>query len=170
LRFGTTSGNKLRELTQQVIQEQMKAIGIELQIQNVPSAVLFGSWDDGAARKRGTFDILMWTSNPDVDPHEHVFGYFHSSQIPSEQNKGGFNYARLKDPETDRAIEEAGSTPDQAKRAAAYRRMTERVNQELPHIVLYNRLDAQAYRKTLHGHIPNIWDNMTWNAQEWWIK
>jgi len=36
----TTSGNKLRELAEQVIQAQLQAVGVELVINNVSSSTL----------------------------------------------------------------------------------------------------------------------------------
>src|SRR5205823_13594009 len=38
--YSTTSGDALRELTQQVMQERLQAVGISLEIKNMPSAVL----------------------------------------------------------------------------------------------------------------------------------
>ncbi len=42
LDFGTTAGNRLRELTQQVLQSQWKASCIEVAIKNEPARTLFG--------------------------------------------------------------------------------------------------------------------------------
>jgi peptide/nickel transport system substrate-binding protein len=168
--FSTTSGNKLRELTQQVMQEQLQAVGIALEIKNMPSAVLLGRWNDNAPRARGLFDINMWTTTPGIDPHEHLFGYFHSSQIPSEENKGeGFNYARLKDDVVDKALEEAGATPDQTKRKAAYVRAIKRIVELRPHIFLYNRLDVDGARKYVQGRKHNPWNDLGWDVENWWL-
>ena len=46
----------------------LKNVGIELEIKNVPSAVLLGGWVDNAARAKGNFDMLMWTTNATLDP------------------------------------------------------------------------------------------------------
>lgn len=43
LRVGTTGGNALRELQQQIIQAQMKAAGIEITIDNVPGSDYFNT-------------------------------------------------------------------------------------------------------------------------------
>ena len=51
LKYSTTSGNKLREDSQVLVVEDMKAIGIELYIENAPSSVVIGSWDAGSPRK-----------------------------------------------------------------------------------------------------------------------
>lgn len=173
LTFGTTSGNKLRELTQQLIQEQLKAIGIELDIKNVPSNVLFGSWSDGSARKRGTFDLLMWTTGPDIDPANHLNTYLNSKNIPSEANKGaGANYSRWKNADVDAALKAADSTLDQNKRKEAYATVVKKINDELPEILLYNRLTIDAYKKYVKGHTPNVWNGayLAWNIQNWSIE
>jgi peptide/nickel transport system substrate-binding protein len=42
LRVGTTGGNVLRELQQQILQEQLKEAGIEIVIENTPGSAYFG--------------------------------------------------------------------------------------------------------------------------------
>ena len=84
LKYQTTSGNQLREESQQLIVEMMREIGVEFFIENVPSPELFGSWDTGAFRRHGKFDIMMYTTSDNIDPHDQMFGYFHSSSMPTE--------------------------------------------------------------------------------------
>ncbi len=169
LEYSTTTGDRLREQTQQVIQEQLASVGIELEIKNSPSAVLLGGWADNAPRARGNFDIGMWTTNAGLDPQAHLANYFHSNQVPSEQTRGGRNYHRLLDPEIDAALQEAGSTVDEAKRKAAYQRVAERVNALKAHIVLYNRLEIDALKKTIKGYTRNTWDDLAWDTENWWL-
>jgi ABC-type transport system substrate-binding protein len=140
-----------------------------VEIKNSPSAVLLGGWADNAPRARGNFDIGMWTTNAGLDPQAHLANYFHSNQIPSEQTRGGRNYHRIPDPEIDAALQEGGSTVDEAKRKAAYQRVAERVNALKAHIVLYNRLDIDAYKKTIKGYTRNTWDDLAWDTENWWI-
>ena len=64
LKITTTSGNLLREQTEQVLVEMLKPIGISLIIENVPSDVLFAGWDSDGLRKHGKFDILLYTTGP----------------------------------------------------------------------------------------------------------
>ena len=98
LKITTTTGNKLREMVQQVLVDQMKKLGIEFYIENVPSSVLFGSWANDADRKKGRYDIMMYTTGPGIDPHQQFEGYFHSKNIPTEANGGsGYNYTRHRD-------------------------------------------------------------------------
>jgi peptide/nickel transport system substrate-binding protein len=170
LSYGTTTGDRLREQTQQVIQEQLKAVGIEVEIKNSPSAVLLGSWQDNAPRAKGNFDILMWTTNAGIEPQASLFNYYHSSRIPSDQTRGGQNYHRIQDPELDKALEAAGATLDEEQRKAAYKTVAERVNAGKGHIVLYNRLEIHAFKKTVKGNTPdNFWDQFTGNIEDWWL-
>jgi peptide/nickel transport system substrate-binding protein len=168
LKLQTTSGNQLREETQQLIVEMMGEIGIDMYIENVPSAELFGSWDSGAFRKHGNFDVLMYTTSELVDPHEQMFGYFDSSQIPVAENTGaGFNYSRWINATADAAIAEAGVNPDEATRAANYQTVCEQVDAELPHIYLYDRAEVHLSRANITGFVINPWLGPTWNAEEW---
>ena len=168
----TTTGNKTREQVEQVLVDEYKQIGVELRIQNQPSSVLLsGSWSAGDPRKRGTFDLNMYATSPDIDPHTHIFTRFHSSQIPSAANNGvGNNYTRLKSPEVDKAIDEGGATLDLEKRAAAYARANKAINDSYVIIWLYERAMIDAFRDNVGGWQGNTWDNITWNTMDWYLK
>jgi peptide/nickel transport system substrate-binding protein len=175
LKITTTTGNKLREMVQQVLLAQMKAVGIEFYIENVPSSVLFGSWSNDADRKKGRYDILMYTTGPGIDPHQQYEGYFHSKNIPTEANGGsGYNYTRHRDAELDKWLDLAGKAPSMEKRAEAYRKAQERVAQIVPHIYLYRRVNVHAFRNNLKGWKPNgygIIDAVaTWNVADWYVE
>jgi peptide/nickel transport system substrate-binding protein len=169
IEYGTTTGDALREQTQQVIQEQLRNIGIEVDIKNSPSAVLLGTWADNAPRAKGNFDMLMWTTNADLDPQTHLESYFLSNQVPTEQSRSGRNYHRVLDPDIDKALATAASTLDESQRKAAYKTVAERVNAGKGHIVLYNRLNIDAWKKYVKGHQTNVWDYLAWDSQNWWL-
>jgi peptide/nickel transport system substrate-binding protein len=172
LTITTTTGNKTREQVEQVLVDEYKQIGVELRIQNQPSSVfLSGSWSAGDPRKRGTFDLDMYATSPDIDPHIHIFTRFHSSQIPSAANNGlGNNYTRLKSPEVDKAIDEGGATLDVEKRKAAYTRAINGINDSYALIWLYERASIDAFRANVGGWQGNVWDNITWNSGDWYLK
>lgn len=168
LKLQTTTGNKLREEAEQLIIQYMKTIGLEFYIENVPSPVLFGSWASGAFRKHGHFDVVMYTTNPDVDPQSQVEGYFASSKMPTAQNGGnGFNYARYASPQVDADVKKAASSPDIGVRRAAYCDAMHQIVADRPHIYLYSRSTIAAYRDRLQGWVTNVWEGLAWNAQTW---
>jgi peptide/nickel transport system substrate-binding protein len=175
LKITTTTGNKLREQVEQVLAAMLKKAGVELYIENVPSSVLFGSWANDADRKKGRFDIMMYTTGPGIDPHQHFEGYYHSKNIPTEENGGtGYNYTRHVDAELDTYIDEAGTSASLEKRAEAYRKAQERLTHILPHIYLFRRLNVEAFRANVKGFAPNgygIIDTVfTWNIADWYLE
>lgn len=168
LKIQTTSGNRLREDTQVLLAEMLAEVGVELYIENVPSAVLFGSWSSEAFRKYGNFDILMYTTTDGIDPHRQMASYFHSTSIPTEANGGiGNNYSRWINPAADAALDVAGSTPDVETRIAAYQEVCRLVDAELPHVYLYERGDLHGALADVAGFQVNPWGPETWNAEEW---
>ncbi|MEZ4862958.1 MAG: peptide ABC transporter substrate-binding protein [Caldilineaceae bacterium] len=168
LKYQTTTGDQLREESQQLVIEMMKEIGVDFYIENVPSSELFGSWSNGAFRKHGNFDVLMYTTSDGIDPQSQMYGYFHKSQIPVEANGGsGFNYSRWINEEASAAIEAAGATPSEAERKVQYQIACEKIDQELPHIYLYDRSDIHLSRSNIKNFQVNPWSNQSWNAEEW---
>ena len=171
LKIQTTSGNALREQCEQVLLEMMADIGIQLYIENVPSSELFGSYSGGAFRKHGNFDILMYTTSYGLDPHSHMYGYFGGDSIPCDDNSGtGYNYSRWIDEEADAALEVGGSSPDIKVRAAAYQTLAERIAEGRPHIYLYDRGDIDLLREHFKGYAMNVWLEVSWNSEEWYIE
>ncbi len=169
LKFQTTSGNQLREEAQQLIAEMMAEIGIEFTIENVPSAELFGSWDSGAFRKHGQFDVLMYTTNDSIDPQSQMDGYFSAGRMPVAANNGsGFNYSRWVNDEATAAIEAAGRSASLEERAADYQIACEKIAEELPHIYLYDRAEIGLARKNITGFGVNVFESsITWNNVDW---
>ena len=171
LTYATTTGDQLRERVQQVLVDEWKAIGVEVKIQNQPSSVLLsGSCTGKDPRKLGTFDLLMYASTPEIDPHGTILPRYHSKQIPTAADCSGQNYTRFKNPEADKAIEEAGSTIDVEKRKAAYAKVMKALNDAYVIIWMYDRANIDARVTGLQGFQGNTWQRFTWNIQDWWLK
>ena len=168
----TTTGNKTREQVEQVLADEWKQRGIQLTIQNQPSSVLLsGSWAQGDPRKRGSFDLVMYASSPGIDPQTTMEQRYHSKNIPSKANNGvGQNYTRVKNPALDKAIDEAGANLEQTKRKAAYSTALTLLNEQAVIAWLYDRAMIDAFRSNVVGWSPNVWDNITWNTEDWYIK
>ncbi len=170
LKYSTTSGNKLRKDSQVLVVEDMKAIGVDMFIENAPSSVVIGSWDGNSPRRRGNFDIIMYTTNAGIDPHSQMVNLWSSARIPSEANKGGTNYTRFSDPKADELLANAGKEPDAAKRKAMYCEMAKMTYDQVNMIYLYQRLKIDSYRDRLQNFKENVWSFVGWNAAEWWVK
>lgn len=170
LKYQTTTGNKLREDSQVLIVENMKAVGIEFFVENQPSSLLLGGWAANSPRKKGNYDILMYTTNSSIDPHSQMLTYFTSKSIPSPENQGGVNYSRWNDPETDKLVEQAGSIPDWPQRKDLYCKAAARVVDGATHIYLYQRYKLHSFNVRVQGWIPTPWLGPAWNVADLWVK
>src|SRR5215472_7895991 len=170
VKITTTTGDQIREEIEQVLIDEWRQIGVALEVSNVPSSVLFGSWSANAPRKKGNFDVNMYASSPDIDPQETMAQRFGCDNIPRPGNNGaGFNYYRYCDSQTDQLIQQAGSIVDQDKRKQLYAEIAKRVNDAQISVWLYNRSSIDAYRSSVGGYKDNGWDNLTWNTQDWFV-
>ncbi|GAC1588127.1 MAG: ABC transporter family substrate-binding protein [Acidimicrobiales bacterium] len=111
LELKTTTGNKRRELTAQILQSEWKAAGFDLKITLEKAGVLFGK--DLPA---GNFQVSLFAQTPgDTDPSE--CSVWCSKNIPSAANgNNGTNWYRINDPALDKAYLDADSNLDPAAR------------------------------------------------------
>ncbi len=172
LTITTTTGDRTREQVEQILIDEWKAIGVELQIKNQPSSVLLsGSYSAGDPRKRGSFDLVMYASSPDIDPHQTINQRYTSKNIPTAQNGGqGQNYTRVRDAEIDRLVDEAGSSVDQEQRTKAYAQALKLLNEHAPIIWMYDRQGLDAFRVNVGGYRGNVWDYVTGSAEGWFVR
>jgi peptide/nickel transport system substrate-binding protein len=147
--------------------EQLAEVGIEVTIRNDDFSVIFGSFGDGAPRKTGDFDLLLYDSNLGIEPHTVIVNSFHSDAIPSAQNPAGGNYMRWVNAAANAAIERAGSTADHAIRREAYCELAELIAEELPRIHLYLFAEGYGLSNRLSGYRINPWSSLTWDVENW---
>ncbi|MBI3979698.1 MAG: peptide ABC transporter substrate-binding protein [Chloroflexi bacterium] len=159
----TTAGNKLREQAQQILQQQWKQIGVDMQIKNMPAAVVWGEY-----LTKTQFDSLMvgWHMGLGADPDTLV--KLHSNSIPAETGSGA-NYVRYKNPAMDKLLEQGTREMETEKRKSTYAKVQEILHDELPWLPIFNYIFVFGRSDTLRGQRANlyvVWD--TWNLNEWW--
>ncbi len=166
LDFTTTAGNRVRELVAQVVQTQLKAVGIELAIHNEPARVMFGE----TLRKRSFKGVVQFQSDPPLDWVPYTT--FHSSYIPrAENNWTGTNYSGFASPEMDKALADAWAALEEAPRAAAWRRILDIAGTELPEINLFFTSTAVLTPGWLTGVAPEgRWGGPTNWIENWRVK
>jgi peptide/nickel transport system substrate-binding protein len=178
LTISISSGNQLRELTEQLLQEMFADVGVELIIENKESGQFWGSYAEGGIRFLGDFDILLYTTGPGVtgsfvDPHAHMVSYYHSANIPWEGTDfSGGNYMRFANDVVDAALDEAGSVPEVALRQAAYSRAMNVIAEEKPMLFLYNRVQMHVFSDSVKGWTENVWlaQISSWDIANWTVE
>ncbi|MEO0394242.1 MAG: ABC transporter substrate-binding protein, partial [Pseudomonadota bacterium] len=149
LTFQTTAGNATRELVQQVLQQQWRAVGVDTVIDNQPARIFFGE----TVRKRQFPHLAMfaWISSPRSIPRTTL----HSEMIPTpENNWAGQNNTGYKNPEVDAILEALEDTCEPEPNQALWNRLQEIYADELPALPLYFRANAHVLPRWLEGLRP----------------
>lgn len=159
----TTAGDRTRELVQQVLQAQWKAVGIEVRIDNQPARVLFGGTLE--QRRYGDLALFGWIAAPNSTQRT----LLHSTQIPTAENQwAGQNYTGYANPEMDRLIDAIERELDPEKRRALWAEMQRLYMTDLPALPLYWRANSYILPKWLKGVRPtgHLGPSTLW-IEEW---
>jgi peptide/nickel transport system substrate-binding protein len=105
----------------EILQSELKRVGIVLEINVVDAATAFQRLFAGNYQTA----YLSWDLDPDPDP----FAIFHSSQMPPQ----GQNLVFYSNPEADRLMEEARRELNQSKRRDLYWRLHEVLYEDQPY-------------------------------------
>jgi peptide/nickel transport system substrate-binding protein len=149
LELETTAGNQLRELVEQVLQNQWKAACVEITIKNEPPRTMFGE----TVKQRAYTGLIMygWTSAVTETPKRTL----HSSQIPTAANNwAGANYIAFNNKRMDTLIDQAETELDPAKGKVLWAEMQKIYADELPVLPLFFRAEAHVIPKWLAGYTP----------------
>ncbi len=149
LEFMTTAGNRSRELVQQVLQSQWKAVGVDVRIRNEPARVFFG--ETVTRRRFEAMAMFAWISSPESVPRTTL----HSESIPTaENNWAGQNATGFVNAEMDALIDAIELELDRDKRRELWRRLQHLYAEELPALPLFFRADAYILPRWLKGVEP----------------
>lgn len=126
--------------TAQVLQQQLRAAGIEMEIQNFESA----EWFTRLFSKEFEATVSYWSAT--LDPvHFYLTGLLSSS---------GWNTTGYGTPEMDEALLAFATEPDEEARKAAYATVVEMVQDESPVIAIDNQLQQYWVRANVYGMVP----------------
>ena len=159
----TTSGNHLREQTQQFLQQTFAEIGVEMTISNLPAAVM---WGDFWAQSQ--FDTTMVGITYLIGGDPDVTNRLHSGSIAAQGGRGS-NNAQYSNEEVDALLEEGVRTFDPERRREIYHRVQELVRHDLPFLPLFANTAVEGHKEGIEGVVPNV--NMrteSWNAAAWY--
>jgi peptide/nickel transport system substrate-binding protein len=140
------------------MQQQLKTVGIQLEIKNYPTSLLFAQ---NGPIYTGKFDseFTISTNAPDPDNEALWSGKF----IPPH----GANTTWLDDPVLTRTSHDALLTFDRAKRRAFYQQQAERVHELVPVVYLYWQNSFSAVNSDLKNWKPASYVSNYWNCWEW---
>lgn len=144
----TTAGNRIREQVAQVIQSQLRQVGIELRLKAEPPRIF-----SEALNRRNFTGLAMyaWVSRPQGVPRSTL----HSEEIPTAQNAwSGQNYPAYANPGMDKALDAAERELDTEKRRALFGEIQKLYAEDLPALPMFFRVDPFVIPKPLKGIRP----------------
>jgi peptide/nickel transport system substrate-binding protein len=144
----TTAGNRVRELVAQVIQSQLRQIGVELRIKAEPPRIFSESLN---RRQFNGLAMYAWVQQPEAVPRSTL----HSDEIPSAANGwSGQNYPGYRSADMDKALDAAERELDTTKRRALFADIQRIHADDLPVLPLFFRVDPFVIPKPLKGVVP----------------
>lgn len=159
----TTSGNAVREQTQQLLMQDWRGIGAAMRIQNMPPAVMWGEfWQQSKFNSALVSVNFMLGADPDVTPR------FGSGAIPAKGGRG-FNTYQYQNPEADRLLALGARQFDLAERKASYGQLQKIIRADLAILPLYQGVISEGLKANLRGFRPNANTSTNcWNIREWY--
>ena len=161
LRLYTNAGNTVREATGEIVQAQLRKVGIDIELLTVEwhafLDVLFGQ----------TFDmVLVSWANLGVNPHDEGF-WSAQADVPGT----GYNFVSYHNPEIDLKFAEAKAVSgcDQDVRTTLYRQIQAQLYQDQPYHWLDVPRNLVAINRRIGGVNPGPW-SIWYNVHEWYIQ
>ncbi len=156
------TGDKIREKTGTVIQENLAKIGIKIKIEAMEFKAVMekvvGNHD---------FELYLMGNTLDADPDPTPNWY--STQASDEKGVFGWNIAGFRMKEADELMDLNKKAIDITERAKILNDFGRLLNKELPWLPLYTSDIVKAYSKGLKNYTPNTFVEF-YNVEKWEIE
>lgn len=129
----------LLQQVNQLVQEQLKAVGIAVKLDPVAQS----DWYPRIAQGMINFSPIRWSDRPDPDGLLTIL--LHS--------KGNQNSTKYANPEVDALLDKGRSTTDQAERTRIYQAVQRIATRDLPYVPLFFSVEYAALRDGMRGHV-----------------
>lgn len=156
------TGNRPREVAASVMVQQLKEVGIAVELVPIDEKVFFTE-----VLKNRSFHMALYAWVAGIDPDN--LSLWHSKKIPSRTNGyDGKNYSGWRNAEIDALTEQGVRMVDMEGRKQIYFRIQDLVMQEHPVIPLYFRSNIDAVKKNVANYhanptpAGNLWDAWQW--------
>ena len=157
--FTTTSGNPLRALTFEIIQRQLKSVGIQISPRFISPAVLFG----GGMLAAGDYQMVLFTFLGGPTSAGTFFGIAGCG--------GDQNYSKACNQKASRLLQKAQFTPEAGPRNALVQQAEVFLAEEVFSIPLFSRPAFLLNNVKVKGPIKNpTQQGSTWNSETWTVS
>lgn len=153
----TNQGNEQRKLACEMIQRNLKEIGIDVKIQIIEWGTFLREFID---KKKYDAVLLAWNLSLDPD----IYDIFHSSKT----RPGEFNFVSYQNEEVDKLLEEGRRLFSEAERAPVYRRIHKIIHEDEPYTFLAVPDSLFVLHKRFRGPVLAP-VGISYNFTEWFV-
>lgn len=136
------TGNKVREQSAPIIQQNLKDVGITVNISTMDVASAMAK-----TKGEGDYDMGVLGFTLEVDPGD--ADRYWSSKIA---NGSQFNFSNFINTQSDELIEKGATTIDRNERKEIYSKWGQILNEEAPYVFLYSQNAIRAHNPKLEGY------------------
>jgi peptide/nickel transport system substrate-binding protein len=164
--YSTTSNNAWRAEDEAILQQELAAIGVKIDITNYPASTFFGTiLPQGQVSKYGMAEFEETYSYDGDDSAE-----FFCNQIPTAANNyGGGNFAFYCNPTLDKLFTQEQETADPTARQAIFNQIHQIYLTDFPFVTEYEPHDIAVVKNTGHNYVVGAaGSSETVNVMNWW--
>ncbi len=159
----------ISQKAQQIIQKNLNAIGVDVELKIVDSSIMFGA---GASNpdsvSRFNADLLMFRTRSGSPDPTAFMATWTCAGIPQKANNWtGNNNERWCNPLYDELFQQVRVELDPAKREQIFIQLNDMLIEDVAVIPLVWRASTLGVNQNLNGIDPTPWDSITWNIQDW---
>lgn len=147
------TGNKVREQSAPIIQQNLKELGIEVNIVTMDFASV-----KAKVYEEHSYEMALMGFSLELDPAD-AKSYWSSELL----GKPSFNFANFNNAQSDTLLNQAAQSLNQDERKVYYNEWAKLLNEEAPFVYLYSPNEARAYNPNIKGYnfsnyieFPNI--------------
>jgi peptide/nickel transport system substrate-binding protein len=155
----TNAGNRLRQDIAEIMQAQLRSIGVDVRPELVEMGTLMGQITDPDSRDFDSF-ILSWAHEFKVDDAD----LFHSARVDAP-----YQWSGIRSPTLDRYLDTLQLVLDRDQARPLWREYQRALIQEQPYTFLYYPAHLNGVRNTLRN--VEMDERGSWvNVREWWVE
>ncbi len=145
--FTYAAENAVEKAIAPLLREELAKIGIEVQIRPMIWSAQWDLMKAGPEKAQHMAALLWWPTFS--DPYETLYSLWHTEKKPA------WNFSYYSNPEFDRLIQQAYSTPDGQKAQALYSKAQQILIEDAPSIFLFDVQRPIFKRRELQGVVIN---------------
>ena len=149
--------------TVSLLQQTWKEIGADMQIKNMPAAVIWADYFN-----MSKYESVMIGQNQMTGPDPDVTIYY-SSKATMAKGGSGQNTMEYDNSKVDALLAEGATTLDQSKRIPLYRELQAAIRHDLPMLPIFQYARIEGTKAGLMGYEPSVYvQSNCWNIVQWY--